>query len=344
MVHIVPELPRRSRDEPVDWSELARADCTVPETLEEVEQLAKSILRRKRDFWIVVLTARRLETMPAVPPMVVREIVGANVPIIFLKSHHATHLSTLLPPKTQVYGGALRVYRPGVTDDPWGHPLLYDPSGEYGEEILDWLGRIFTPSVARPPKLSPEERLVVLEHEVGRITQARVRELGVLRARYEALVLGEPDGEKSTGRPPLLPWRSKRPGCGLPEEMRRLIAAQWAGYLPARERARHPLRDYTMAPQFLNDVRSRVGRVPIDRVAWVCSLAICQFDVRLTGLASGALRPSPDASDLTREDGAKARWCNLRRSPTAHSPRVLYWSCADGTIELVALGFPRDVS
>jgi hypothetical protein len=340
---MVPEFPHRSRDE-VDWSELARADCTVPETLEDVEQLARSILHRKRDFWIVVLTARRLEAMPAVPAMVVREIVGANVPIIFLKSHLATHLSTLLPTKTQVYGGALRVYRPGVTDDPWGHPLLYDRSGEYGEEILDWLGRIFTPSVARPPKLSPEERLLVLEHEVGRITQARVRELGVLRARYEAWVLGDPDGEKSTGRRPLLRWRSKRPGRGLPEEMRRLIAAEWAGYLPVRERARYPLRDYTMAPQFLSDVRSRVGRVPIDRVAWVCSLAICQFDVRLAGLASGALRPSPDAPELTRGDGAKARWCNLRRSPAAHSPQIVYWRCADGTIELVALGFPRDAS
>ncbi len=343
---MVPDLPRRSRNEPVDWSELARADCTVPETLEDVGQLAKSILHRKRDFWIVVLTARRLEVMPALPAMVVREIVGPNVPIVFLKSHLATHLSTLLPAKTQVYGGALRVYRPGVTDDPWGHPLLVDPSGEYGEEILDWLGRIFTPSVARPPKLAPEERLVVLEYEVGRITQARVRELGVLRARYEAWVLGDPDGGgKPAGRGPLLSWRSKRAGRRLAEEMRRLIAAEWAGYLPAHERARHPLRDYRMTSQFLNDVRSRVGGVPMDRVAWVCALVICRLDVRRAGLGAGALRPSPDAPQLTREDGAKARWCNLRRSPTGRSPRVVYWALTDGTIELRGLGYPpKDAS
>ncbi|MGO9763271.1 MAG: hypothetical protein ACLP1Q_18615, partial [Solirubrobacteraceae bacterium] len=130
----------------------------MPETLEDVEQLAKSIMHRKRDFWIVVLTARRLESAPSLPPMSVREIIGPDVPLVFLKSLLATHLASLLPPKTHVYGGALRVYRPGVTEDPWGHPLLYDPSGEYGEEILDWLGRIFTPSVARPPKLSPEQR------------------------------------------------------------------------------------------------------------------------------------------------------------------------------------------
>jgi hypothetical protein len=82
---MVTEFPHRSRDEPVDWSELARADCTVPETLEDVEQLAKSILHRKRDFWIVVLTARRLEAMPAVPAVVVREIVAPPEALVELR-------------------------------------------------------------------------------------------------------------------------------------------------------------------------------------------------------------------------------------------------------------------
>ncbi len=338
---MAPDLPRRSRNEPINWSELARADCTVPETLEDVEQLAKSIMHRKRDFWIVVLTARRLESAPSLPPMSVREIIGPDVPLVFLKSLLATHLASLLPPKTHVYGGALRVYRPGVTEDPWGHPLLYDPSGEYGEEILDWLGRIFTPSVARPPKLSPEQRVSVLEYELRRLTKARARELGVLRARYEASVLDEPNGQKAGRRRPL-PWRSKPAGGQLAEEMRQLIAAQWAGYLPGREQTRHPLRNYEMAPGFLNDVRSRVGRVPIDRLAWVCSLVICRFDVKLAGLAAGPLRPQPDAPQLTRDDGAKAWWCDLARSPSAHNPRIIYWRRADGTTELVAVGYPKD--
>ena len=338
-----PELPRRSRNEPIKWSELARADCTVPETLEDIERLARSIMHRKRDFWIVVLTSRRLESVPSVPPMIVREIVGPNVPLVFLKSLLATHLASLLPPRTHVYGGALRVYRPGVTEDPWGHPLLYDPSGEYREEILDWLGRIFTPSVARPPKLSPEQRVSVLEYELGRLTKARARELGVLRARYEAWVLDERNGQDSADRRPRL-WRSKPAGRQLAAEMRQLIAAQWAGYLPRREQRRHPLRDYKMAPRFLNDVRNRVGRVPIDRLAWVCSLVICRFDVKLAGLAAGPLRPSPDAAQLTREDGAKGWWCDLARSPSAHSPRVVYWCYADGTTELVAVGYPNDAA
>jgi hypothetical protein len=316
----------------------------VPETLDDVGTLARAIMHRKRDFWIVVLTARRLEMMPAVPPGLVREIVGTNVPIIFLKSLLATHLSTLLPPKTHVYGGALRVYRPGVTDDPWGHPLLYDESGEYGKEILDWLGRIFTPSVARPPSLSPEERVVALEREVERLTRSRMRELGVLRARYEAQVIGEPDGEKSEGRRLRLRWRPGPQSRQLSEEMRRLIAAQWAGYLPARKQTRYPLREYRMTPRFLSDVRGGAGRVPLDRVAWVCALAISRFDVGLAGLAAGPLRPSPDAPQLTGKDGEKAWWCNLRRSPATRSPRVVYWAYPGGTIELRGLDYPTDAS
>jgi hypothetical protein len=332
---MVPVYRGRSRHGLIDWSELARADCVVPETLADVEQLAKSILNRRRDFWIVVLTARRLEAMPSVSAVVVREIVGASLPVIFLRSSLATYLSTLLPSRTQVYGGALRVYRPGVSDDPWGHPLLYDPSGEYGEEILDWLGRIFTPSVARPPRLSPEERVLVLEHELKLASRAR----HVVRGRYEAWVLGEQARESGRHRP----RRLRRPGGKLRDELRRLIAAQW-DQLPRRERSEHPLRDYTMSTGFLKDVRGRVGRVPIDRLAWVCALVVCGFDVSRVGLAAGPLRQFPEAPELVREDGAKAWWCDLRRSSPTHNPRLLYWSCPDGRAELVALGYPTDGS
>jgi hypothetical protein len=221
-----------------------------------------------------------------------------------------------------------------------GHPLLYDPSDEYGEEILDWLGRIFTPSVARPPKLSPEDRVLVLEREVERITQARAREVGVLRARYEASLFDE-GGHEAAGHRLRLPGRSPRPGGQLEQEMRRLIEAQW-GHLPARERARHPLRDYGMTSRFLKDARSRVSGAPIDRVAWVCSLVICRLGVRNVGLAAGALRACPDAPQLKRRDGAKGWWCSLHRSPSADRGRLVYWSLPDGTIELRGLGYPDD--
>jgi hypothetical protein len=83
----------------------------------------------------------------------------------------------------------------------------------------------------------------------------------------------------------------------------------------------------------------------MDRVAWVCALVICRLDVRRAGLACGPLRASPDAPQLTSKDGAKGWWCNLERSPATLSPRVVYGSCPDGTIDLRALGYPpKDAS
>jgi anti-sigma factor RsiW len=147
---------------------------------------------------------------------------------------------------------------------------------------------------------------------------------------------------KSTGRGwPWRPRRFARRDGGLAEEMRQLIDAHWRR-LPRRERAAHPLRDYEMTSQFLDDVRSRVGRVPLDRMAWVCCLLICRFDVRVIGLAAGPLRPSSDAPQLTRKNGAQAWWCNLRTQSPADGPRVVYWSGTEGTIELVALGYAKD--
>jgi hypothetical protein len=164
----------------------------------------------------------------------------------------------------------------------------------------------------------------------------REREVGPLRARYERLVLGAQPGRGS------VPWR--RLGLQLSWELRGLIEAQWASWVPASERRTHPLRQYTMAARFLEDVRGRVGGSTIDQIAWVCALVLCRFDMRRLGLGASPLRRSPDGPQLTREDGARAWWCNLRRGATATGARVVYWAFDDGTVELLAIGFPKESS
>ena len=142
--------PRRHRVA-VPWGELVRAECAVPDTAEDVALLAKAILHRKRDYWIVVLTARQRESVPSVSPMAVREVVGADVPLYFLRRRLAIHLRALLPPGLDVQGGAIRVYRLGARSDPWAHPRMRDRAGEHGQDVLDKLGEIFTPKVAGVP-------------------------------------------------------------------------------------------------------------------------------------------------------------------------------------------------
>jgi hypothetical protein len=330
-------LPRRSRNEGMDWAELARADVTVPTTPQDVEKLAESITHRKRDFWIVVLTARRLEAMPSMPPMTVREIVGPNVPIVHLKSHLATHLQTLLPPGLGVYSGALRVYRAGIFDDPFAHPLLYDETGEYGEDVLTWLGRIFTPNLTRPPRLSPKERVVVLEHALEKMTLARRRETKILRRRYEALIAADrPRGF-------LLPWGKGKPPR-MESELRELVAEQWASCVPVSQREKYPLRRYTVTSRFIKDLHQGIPDVPLDEIACVCALVLCRFRVEAAGLSLGKLRSFAGAPQMSKADGAKAWWCSLTRGETEIAPRIVWWANRDGTVELVACGIPKEGS
>jgi hypothetical protein len=331
-------LPDRSRDEPIDWAELARADVAVPETTEDVERLAREIGHHKRAFWIVVITARRNQVTPSVSPTAVREIVGPGIPVVHLKSLLATHLQTLLPERLQVYGGALRVYRPGVYANPFANPLLFDPTGEYGEEILNWLGRIFTPTRARPPELSPEQQVLALEHDLEQTRHARRRETKILRRRYARALLAP----SRTSRRPSFSWRRRTPR--IEAEVRTLIEEQWASYLPTDDRKEHPLRDYTLAPRFLADVQLGVGNVALDEIAWVCALVLCRLDVRAVGLATGALRAGPRKPQLTRGAGSKAWWGTLTREGPDRAPCLVWWRNPDGTAELVACGRLQDTS
>jgi hypothetical protein len=329
----------------VPWRELVRAECAVPSSAEDVVLLAEAILDRERDYWIVVLTARRHESVPAVSPVAVREIVGSNVPLYFLGRRLAIHLSSLLPSGLDVQGGTVRVYRLGARSDPWAHPRLRDRSGEYGQDVLSKLGEIFVPRVAGVPELSLEQRLVVLEHELKRVGQEHARELGALRSRYEARVFGR-HGDEWSSRSWLGGWWTrKRARRDLEDEMRLLIAAQWASFLPNHARGGYRLGGYTMTPEFLSDVARRVGKVSLDRVALLCSLVACGFEPCRAGFRAGPLRPAADASQLTREGGASAWWCNLhRRSHPVHGARLVYWVEPQGACEFVAVGYARDMA
>jgi hypothetical protein len=132
------------------------------------------------------------------------------------------------------------------------------------------MARTFSPGIASEPNLTPEQRILVLAHELDRTRKHRTRELSVLRARYEAWVFGNAGHERrARQRTRGFPWSAARPRRELEKEMCRLIEAQWAGYLPRRCHAKYPLMDYSMTRQFLDDVSGRVGMVPMDRVAWV---------------------------------------------------------------------------
>lgn len=142
------------------------ANCIELSSEPELSTLAKAILDPQRDYPIVCLTARPGERHPALPAAEVRNIIGPDIPIYFVRTRRLTrYLSSLLPTRFDVWDGATRVWWPGVNEnsDHMDHPRIYDPSGRYGQDSLDRL----TTEFATPtrPELTTKQQLVLAERQ-----------------------------------------------------------------------------------------------------------------------------------------------------------------------------------
>jgi DNA-binding transcriptional ArsR family regulator len=145
-----------------------------------VQTLCEEILDDGRTYPIVALTSRRHEHQPALSVPDAREIVGDAVPIYVIPTGRATiALRWCLPERLNVFGGAARVWWPGVSidSDPADHPLIFDPSGAYGHRSIQALAGCFQagpPATAArdrdPIKISDERmavELAALAHPIG---------------------------------------------------------------------------------------------------------------------------------------------------------------------------------
>lgn len=137
------------------------------------EQLASEVLDRTRTQPIVCLSSRAGEDAPAFDPGAVRGIVGDEAILRGVRTGPASrYLDDLLPEHFGVFGGAARIWWPGVDefDDPRRHPLILDKQGRYGTRALQILtegfragapaydtrrrDRLQAPRAAEPERLS----------------------------------------------------------------------------------------------------------------------------------------------------------------------------------------------
>ncbi|MCK9248673.1 MAG: hypothetical protein M0P31_06815 [Solirubrobacteraceae bacterium] len=126
-----PSRPRRADD---------RLD--VAATVEDALRLAREVRDAARTRPIVCLSTRAGEDRPALDPRDVREIAGRDVLLRAVRTGPASRaLAEELPPRLGVFGGAARVWWPGVDDDadPRAHPLVMDRTGRYGRRSLEIL-------------------------------------------------------------------------------------------------------------------------------------------------------------------------------------------------------------
>jgi hypothetical protein len=136
-----------------------RVDCGA-----QLRVMCAEILREDREHPLVGLTCRAGARDPALALDRVREIVGPGIPIYVIEPTQAKASKMLLPDRHAVFGGAARVWWPGVREgsDPF-HPVIFDPTGVYGEDALERLAREFRVQSPQPVGLSPQQQAVMQE-------------------------------------------------------------------------------------------------------------------------------------------------------------------------------------
>lgn len=139
------------------------------------EQLAAEVLDSARKRPIVCLSSRSGEDDPAFDPEAVRRVVGEKAILRGVRTGAASrYLDDLLPEHFGVFGGAARIWWPGIDeyDDPRRHPLVLDKQGRYGTRALEILSEGFEAGSPpydkrrrdrmRAPRAAEPERLVGL--------------------------------------------------------------------------------------------------------------------------------------------------------------------------------------
>ena len=130
----------------------------------QLRAMCAEILREDRAHPLVGLTCRAGARDPALPVDRVLELVGPAIPVYVIEPPQARASKALLPDRHSVYGGAARVWWPGVSkdSDPF-HPVIFDATGVYGEDALERLAKEFRVKSPQLVGLSPEQQAVLQE-------------------------------------------------------------------------------------------------------------------------------------------------------------------------------------
>jgi hypothetical protein len=340
-----------SKDKPPDGEDVAAVISVESER--QVRSLAEEILGGERDYPVVCLTARPGERVPGLSGERVRGIVGPGIPVYFIAAHRLTRrLGELLGERLGVWGGASRVWWPGMSgdSDPEEHLLIYDAHGVYGDYAYELLAGEFR--VPEQPELTVQQRLVLAERARAR-AETRRRDVERRMAELRRPAQGQ-DRRSGQSETPVVEERaceprssrlsSVRPEHELNFEQRLhvMITGEWVCALTATDRLEYPLGRYVFARQFAGMVEGRRD-VPVERVARVCAMVACGR-TRGAGFEIYALRTGgrPHNPYLVRSDGAGAWRCNLKR--TSNGPRLHYWVLVDGTIEFASIVVHDDFS
>lgn len=118
------------------------------------------------------------------------------------------------------------------------------------------------------------------------------------------------------------------------EQFRDEVTRAWLRSTPEADRGVFPLRDYVLGREFLDSL----GTVPAPR-AKVVGVVVDVLTRRAYDIPARQVHPQGRGAaatvtgQLVRDDGAGGYRCHIRTA-TANAPRLLWWECVDGSVEL----------
>lgn len=137
----------------------------------DVPELVAWLYSPQRSTAVVGVTTTGRGGRPHLDPEDLAERLGAAARVVVIPTGDSTWaLTEALPDKLDVYGGAVRLWWPGLTptSDPYKHPLLFARSADDGQRVVQRLLVALRPRTlpaagaapaAPPPVLDPWERV-----------------------------------------------------------------------------------------------------------------------------------------------------------------------------------------
>lgn len=311
-----------------------------------VEALARLILDPAREVPVVALTSRRREREPAIDPDEVLAIVGPGMVVHYVPDGPFTRrLEELLPRRMHVFGGAARIWWPGVgaDADPRAHPLVQDRYGVYGSQAVRELREHWAQGPPAAERTVDDAELVLVREERDHLRERSERLAAEVRTLMEQLAETRRRAEDAERRAREAARAERQePGHEEPQpdadaDFRLQVLREWLSIHRGGERDERPLARYRLGPEFLTTAGGLSAEVR-PRIPWVCALVLSGRAHELGGLEVHRLRTATggDAPQRTRRrDGAKA-WRAAVKQSTPGAPRIHWWALPDGTVELAS--------
>jgi hypothetical protein len=274
---------------------------TIAVTEEDGEQLAAEVLDGTRKRPIVCLSSRAGEDEPAFDPQAVRRIVGDQAILRGVRTGPASrYLDDLLPEHFGVFGGAARIWWPGVDefDDPRRHPLILDKQGRYGTRALEILTEGFR--AGAPP------------YDKRR------------RDRLQAPRAAEPE---------------RLSGIAIPDAVVRdrtrthhlLIVAAWLARDNDAGRRDRPMGPLAIGERYLASLGAIRDRIDAPTMAVLAARIASGKPGEADDLRVGAELDDAGTQVIREDDGALGWSCRIPDLPGA---RLRWWTREDGAVEL----------